>query len=44
MFTFDGCKIEYTLGFCYYEKEDTFLVGYSKLDKILITILFPKTL
>tara|TARA_B100000424_G_C22939820_1_gene500119 strand:+ start:686 stop:2788 length:2103 start_codon:yes stop_codon:yes gene_type:complete len=32
MFTFDGCKIEYTLGFCYFEKEDTFLLGYSKLD------------
>lgn len=32
MFTFDGNRVEYTLGFCYFEKKDTFLLGYSILD------------
>ncbi len=32
MFTFDGNRVEYTLGFCYFEKEEKFLIGYSKQD------------
>lgn len=32
MFTFDGSRVEYTLGFCYFKKEEKFLIGYSKKD------------
>ncbi len=32
LFTFDKNRIEYSLGFIYIEKEDKFLVGYSKND------------
>tara|TARA_B100000282_G_C31737143_1_gene494090 strand:+ start:144 stop:2228 length:2085 start_codon:yes stop_codon:yes gene_type:complete len=31
-FTFDKNRIEYSLGFVYFEKEDKFLIGYSKND------------
>lgn len=32
-FTFEGEKVEYTLGFVYLEKMDTLLIGYSLYDK-----------
>ena len=32
-FTFEGEKVEYTLGFIYKEDADTISIGYSKLDK-----------
>ena len=32
-FTFEGEKVEYTLGFVYVEESDEFIVGYSVLDK-----------
>ena len=32
IFTFEGDKIEYTLGFIYLEKEDQFVIGYSTND------------
>jgi len=32
-FTFEGEKVEYTLGFVYLEKDDTILIGYSLYDK-----------
>lgn len=32
-FTFEGEKVEYTLGFVYLEKTDTLLIGYSLYDK-----------
>ena len=33
MMTFEGDKVEYTLGFVYYPEEDQFWIGYSKMDK-----------
>lgn len=33
LFTFNKEKVEYTLGFVYFIKNDTFLIGYSTLDK-----------
>lgn len=33
LFTFEGEKVEYTLGFVYREEEDTFWIGYSKMDR-----------
>jgi len=33
LFTFEGEKVEYTLGFIYREEEDTFWIGYSKMDR-----------
>jgi hypothetical protein len=32
-FTFEGAKVEYTLGFVYLEKSDELLIGYSLYDK-----------
>jgi hypothetical protein len=32
-FTFEGEKVEYTLGFNYLESDDTLLIGYSIYDK-----------
>ena len=32
-FTFDGNKVEYTLGFIYFEKTNEFMIGYSILDR-----------
>jgi tetratricopeptide (TPR) repeat protein len=32
LFTFEKRKVEYTLGFVYFEKEKQFLVGYSLMD------------
>ena len=32
-FTFEGEKVEYTLGFVYLEKTDQVLIGYSLYDK-----------
>lgn len=32
MFTFNGEKVEYTLGFVYFEQSNEFLIGYSKMD------------
>ena len=33
MFTFEKQKVEYTLGFVYFEKEKQFLIGYSLMDR-----------
>ena len=33
LFTFEGDKVEYTLGFVYQEEQDQFLIGYSKMDR-----------
>jgi tetratricopeptide (TPR) repeat protein len=33
LFTFEGAKVEYTLGFVYLEKSDELLIGYSLYDK-----------
>jgi glycosyltransferase involved in cell wall biosynthesis len=33
MFTFEGEKVEYTLGFIHREAEDHLFIGYSKMDK-----------
>ena len=33
MFTFEGEKVEYTLGFVYREEENVFWIGYSKMDR-----------
>jgi glycosyltransferase involved in cell wall biosynthesis len=33
LFTFDGTKVEYTLGFVYEPTAATFLIGYSKMDR-----------
>ena len=33
LFTFEGEKVEYTLGFVYFEKTDELLIGYSLYDK-----------
>ena len=33
LFTFEGEKVEYTLGFVHKQVEDTILIGYSKYDK-----------
>ena len=32
-FTFEGEKVEYTLGLAYVEESDEFIVGYSVLDR-----------
>jgi tetratricopeptide (TPR) repeat protein len=32
MFTLNGEKVEYTLGFVYFEESNQFLIGYSKMD------------
>lgn len=32
MFTFDREKVEYTLGFVYFETSNEFLIGYSRMD------------
>jgi tetratricopeptide (TPR) repeat protein len=33
MFTLERFKVEYTLGFVYFELSDEFLIGYSKMDR-----------
>lgn len=33
MFTFEGEKVEYTLGFVYQADQEQFLIGYSKMDR-----------
>lgn len=33
MFTMEKEKVEYTLGFVYFESSDSFLIGYSKMDR-----------
>ena len=33
MFTLEKEKVEYTLGFVYFESNDSFLIGYSKMDR-----------
>jgi hypothetical protein len=32
-FTFEGEKVEYTLGFVYFENTDQLVIGYSVYDK-----------
>jgi hypothetical protein len=43
MSTFDGEKVEYTLGFVYLPSEDAFLVGYSKMDRETAYRTIPKS-
>jgi tetratricopeptide (TPR) repeat protein len=33
LFTFEGEKVEYTLGFVYFENKQEFLIGYSTMDR-----------
>jgi tetratricopeptide (TPR) repeat protein len=33
LFTFDGAKVEYTLGFVYIKSSDSLLIGYSTMDR-----------
>jgi glycosyltransferase involved in cell wall biosynthesis len=42
MFTFEGEKVEYTLGFIYREAEDQLFVGYSKMDKSTHYMSIPR--
>ena len=41
-FTFEKEKVEYTLGFCYFEKTKQLLIGYSIMDKSTEYILVNK--
>jgi hypothetical protein len=43
MSTFEGEKVEYTLGFVYLSAEDAFLVGYSKMDRETAYMTIPKS-
>lgn len=43
LFTFEGEKVEYTLGFVYFERKKEFLIGYSVLDRETKYIMIPKT-
>jgi hypothetical protein len=42
MSTFEGEKVEYTLGFVYLPAEDAFLVGYSKMDRETAYMTIPR--
>ena len=42
LFTFEKTKIEYTLGFVYFEKDKQFLIGYSLMDRESKYIMVPK--
>ena len=33
LFTFDGAKVEYTLGFDYIKSSNSLLIGYSTMDR-----------
>jgi hypothetical protein len=33
LFTFEGEKVEYTLGFVYFDEKQEFMIGYSLLDR-----------
>jgi tetratricopeptide (TPR) repeat protein len=43
LFTFEGEKVEYTLGFVYFENKKQFLIGYSILDRETKYMMIPKT-
>ena len=43
LFTFDGEKVEYTLGFVYRQEENQFWIGYSKMDKSTHYMAVSKT-
>ena len=42
MFTLNGEKVEYTLGFVYFEESNEFLIGYSKMDNTTDYMCVPK--
>jgi tetratricopeptide (TPR) repeat protein len=42
MFTFERQKVEYTLGFVYFQDSNEFLIGYSTMDRQTEYILVPK--
>ena len=42
-FTFEGAKVEYTLGFVYLENTDEVLIGYSLYDKCAKYMLMGRT-
>jgi len=42
-FTIDKEKVEYTLGFVYLEKQESFFIGYSKMDCETEYITIPKS-
>jgi tetratricopeptide (TPR) repeat protein/predicted GH43/DUF377 family glycosyl hydrolase len=41
-FTFEGQKVEYTLGFTYLESSDSLLIGYSLYDKCAKYVQIPR--
>ena len=41
-FTFEGAKVEYTLGFTYLESSDSLLIGYSVYDKCTKYVKMPR--
>ena len=43
MFTFEKEKVEYTLGFIYFQSSDSFLIGYSKMDREVEYISLEKS-
>jgi hypothetical protein len=42
MFTFDGCKVEYTLGFLYQPADNTYVIGHSQMDRTTEFMCVPK--
>lgn len=42
MFTFDGEKVEYTLGLVYFDQSNEFFIGYSKMDNTTDYMCVPK--
>jgi len=43
LFTFEGEKVEYTLGFVYFENKKQFLIGYSIMDRETKYMMVPKS-
>ena len=43
LWTFEGSKVEFTLGFVYQEETDTFLIGYSVMDCKTDYMVIPKS-
>jgi hypothetical protein len=43
LFTFEGYRIEFTLGFIYIREQNSFLIGYSKFDRDTSYIVLEKT-
>jgi len=43
IFTFEGEKVEYTLGFCLADESDQFIIGYSVMDKTTKYMTVDKT-